>query len=244
MWKIPPGLQQWLANYKKSKTDQLIKDLENKIIKAGLPRWGRPAPDPKKPFEDGYNFAEALKKRGFKEIGYGYYSSVLHKEGSNKVIKVSKNMDTWPEYVEWCQSKGWDGKIGPKVFSLKTIKGKRKDFYVAVIEKLDKTLVGVKNKHPLALVPMLADWALESDNDTAKDLTDLLVPGYGEFARQLTRDFEIKGKKAYRLDLHKGNWMLRVDGSIVLNDPLAGDPKREVKRLRTTVGAKAPALAA
>src|SRR5258705_4232165 len=83
-------------------------------------RWGSPTAVPKtSPFKCPFNFIERLEKRGYKVLGRGAYSTVLGKEGSNRVIKVSRSLDDWIDYIQWGAANGYAGNFVPRVYSWK-----------------------------------------------------------------------------------------------------------------------------
>ncbi len=60
-----------------------------------------PILEPKSAFEDGRSFIKFLEKKGFKAIGIGHYSTVLAKDKSTRVIKISRTPDNWISYITW-----------------------------------------------------------------------------------------------------------------------------------------------
>jgi len=185
-------------------------------------------------FSSKRSFVEALTKRGFVAIGNGMYSQVLAKPGSDRVIKVGA-YDSWIDYVLWAHKAGYGGTFAPKVYSYKSYSGATEQygntkFYVAVMERLDKTLRQVPREHDYKYLHQLFEQAVGYKHRMSLTLADLAIPGLGRFAT----DFTIANDKDLfsGLDLHGGNFMLRSDGSLVLTDPVAGQPKTQYKRLR------------
>lgn len=172
------------------------------------------------PFAGPTGYAAALKRKGFKKIGSGYYSMVFAKEGSNKVIKIGMRplTDGWVRYVTWASKTGYAGGLAPKVYSYKYIKTKKTEepFYVAVMEKLEKEASQTKGEEPMAVMADLAPFAMRHDNDNARALADLMVPGMAKFAVDFKEKF-----KDDSFDLHGGNFMFRFDGSFVITDPIS-----------------------
>lgn len=185
------------------------------------------------PFHSGESFIEALKKRGFKKLGSGGYSTVMGKEGSNKVIKVGRNPDNWIDYITWANDNGYAGTFAPKVFSYKHFPHSdktRSPFYVAVVERLDKTLGELENSHPRRYAADLFCLARGCANDNLKKCLDTVAPGMAKFMD----DFDEKFSNHY-VDLHKGNFMLREMDFTVLTDPLYSmQSEIGFKRLRLT----------
>ena len=201
----------------------------------GAPRWVFHKFD-KKPFDDAFGFIKALERRGFKVLGAGMFSTVLHKEGSNRVIKVIRRPDGWINYVHWAAQIGEAGRFAPKVFSYKKIKGREKDFAVAIVEKLANTLDNTPAEHAATLVPALV-WRAEKNEMAAKFL-ETVAPGLLSFLLKMKEKWELPSVVGF--DLHEGNLMIRTDGSFVVADPVSrGDDTFE--RLRA--GDFSPAVA-
>lgn len=189
---------------------------------------------PKSAFDSKYTFIQALERKGFKKLGSGYYSVVLHKKGE-RVIKVGK-ADQWINYVLWAGKTGYGGTFAPKVYSYKMFPGKKKGndpwghegpFYVAVMEKLEKTVSSARSSEDMVIGPYLFQTYLHK-NAAAGRMLDVLAPGLRVFSDQFKKTF----KNGW--DLHNGNFMLRSDGGLVLTDPIArADVKIKDTRLRT-----------
>lgn len=188
--------------------------------------------EPRSAFESGQAFARFLMKRGYSLIGEGHYSMVLWKKG-NKVIKVNKHShpDGWVDYVMWAQKHGYAGKQAPLVYSYKFFKGKKSNFYVALMEKFETTGGKLERQHPMKLLPTLLQF---SDNPKAQEFAEMLSPGTFEFQRHLEKSFKNS------LDMHGGNYMYRADGSFAWTDPVSGSSRTTVTRFRakTTVPAR------
>lgn len=159
---------------------------------------------------DGRAYIAALVKRGFRKLGTGMFSQVLHKPGSDRVIKVNGyagGIDVWPEYVYHANKRGFGGAEAPRLYALKRYNG----FCVAVIERLAYTLA--------------------DGSDHYKD--------YGKYEALRERGFELTGMVAnhYKratpfqcflddfiqavmpnMDLHFNNVMVQGD-RVVLTDP-------------------------
>lgn len=174
-------------------------------------------------FTHAESFIAALKRRGFRELGMGAYSTVLAKDGQDRVIKVNRRPDGWIDYVHWAAKK--DSPFSPKVFSYKKIKGKKRDFSVSTMERLEYTFASAPKDHSLKILPDLI-WRAK-DNPMAASFTDVLVPGLSSFIKELHEEF-----KDERLDLHDGNVMVRKDGSFVLVDPISGKQRTDYGRLK------------
>jgi len=166
-------------------------------------------------WRDGEHFIAHLLKRGFEKIGAGCYSTVLAKPGSDRVVKVSRQIDNWLDYVVWAAKRGHAGKFAPVVHSYRVVQGKHDKFYVAVVERLKQTLSSVEFSHreTYRAYEKLRRY-MDGGNENAGIDADLVLPGGLRFAMDFKRNF--RG----RFDLHANNWMVRKDGSVVCTDPL------------------------
>lgn len=186
-------------------------------------------------FESGYAFVHFLEKRGFTIIGSGAYSKILAKGDSKRVIKVCRSPDMWIDYVLWANKAGYAGGFAPRIFSYKYFPGKdntngsKNPFYVAIVERMEKTASRLDYSHGLSFIHSLFYLSIHHDNDNATAVIDLVLPGIGKFANDFKGHF---GKND--LDLHGGNFMVRSDGTYALTDPLAGYTQSDLKRIRYT----------
>lgn len=174
--------------------------------------------------QDGWKFIKALEKRGFIILGQGFYSSVLWKKG-DRVIKVSSGIkhDAWIDYVLWASQKGYAGTLAPKVYSYKKIG----DFYVAVMEKMAVTAMHVNCKEDHYIYPQLLTMVTQYGNNKAAEFLEQVVPGARKFAYDL-KDFA--GNNGF--DLHNENIMFRLDGSMVITDPVSFVSSLTINRLK------------
>jgi hypothetical protein len=168
----------------------------------------------KKAFENAEGFIKALERRGFKALGSGAFATVLAKEGQKRVIKVIRRPDGWINYIHWAAQAGEAGHFAPRVFSYKKIKGRKKDFAVAVVERLSYTLEDAPEEHALKIIPSLI-W--HADNPMARKFMEMLAPGLMDYLAKMAAEWKIK---LSNFDLHNGNLMLREDGSFVIVDPV------------------------
>lgn len=185
------------------------------------------------PFKDPSVYGERLKKRGYTLIGRGYYSAVYGKEGSDRVIKVGRDPegDGWLDYIDWATQKGYLGKWAPQVYSYKYHRGDyayrtgkyEGSFYVAVVERLDKTVSRLDKRSPEKALPMVFEYA---ENPLVNEVMDRLSPGLGSFSK----DFMTTFSKNAGVDVHGENIMLRKNGEIVINDPLSSKRRMYVSR--------------
>src|SRR5438105_2456974 len=79
---------------------------------------------------------DRLIKRGYQEIGSGYFSVVLAKPGSDKVIKICNTPDRSLDFVIWAAKHGYAGSLAPRVYSYKQYED---GTYTAVMERLGET---------------------------------------------------------------------------------------------------------
>ena len=208
--------------------DYCVKDVEMVMaqpprmppLDAPKPDTNRPGPKPR--WVDGQAFIDALRKRGYKTLGAGSFSTVLAKGNSNRVIKVNRRSDSWLDYVLWSAKRGHMGRHAPMVYSFRRFnEGKPNEFYVAVVERCAYTVDDVYRRMPNIerLFSHLTSGMrgyMGSERDALA--ADDLAPGSLRFAIEFKLEF---GGAA--TDLHAGNFMVRDNGSIVCTDPLTGD---------------------
>lgn len=180
----------------------------------------------KKPFDNAEGFIAALEKRGFKVLGRGAFSTVLGKEGSPRVIKVIRRSDGWINYIHWAAQIGEAGHFAPKVFSYKKIKGRKKEFGVAIMERLKYTLEDTPEDHAMKILPAVL-WRAD-ENEMAAKFVDTLVPELMSFLKKMS---EWKNIPIRHFDFHDGNLMLREDGTLVVVDPVSRG-EDNIERLR------------
>lgn len=168
---------------------------------------------------DNYDqYRKWLAKRGYIVLGQGLMAAVYTKPGSNRAIKVSRQIDQWPDYVLWATKNRYAGTFAPKVYSLKF----HKDFYVATMEVLVCTIGELRDK----------SWR----NEQLRNYDSMLNGLYGEKRPISALDkFCSKAKEAeFNHDLHDNNFMVRSDGSVVLIDP--SSRRSEVTKYRLKNG--------
>lgn len=179
------------------------------------------APRKKGVFGSAQGFIDALHKRGYKYLGSGAYSTVLAKDGSDRVIKVQRGNDNWIDYIKWASERGYMGNLAPKVYSFKRLD----NFAVAIVERMDRTTND--DKDDLSLMDRLIAPASRG-NMMAKLFMEELSPNCTPFFDGLYKDF------AGHLDLYGKNIMIRPNGTLCVTDPVCGTSKMgTVKRLRT-----------
>lgn len=172
-----------------------------------------------------------LTVRGYRKLGSGAYSTVfVHDSDPDYVIKVSRQMDDWPEYIRWATENGYAGTIAPKVSALKVYKGEHGQFYVAKVERLASVVAALDYEHPArktqqAVRNLIDDgmYGKGADEDSLEYAvyeakrnwySKRVSPEYVKFAEGLCETF---GK---HFDLHQYNWMVDANGRLVLTDPL------------------------
>lgn len=186
----------------------------------------------KSPFEEGKAFGHFLEKKGFKRLGSGTYSTVYGKDGSDKVLKVCHRLDAWMDYISWAAQKGYCGTYAPRVYSYKYFQGKTSPFYVAVVERLKEEVGCIDSSHPQAFTYSAFKWMseVEAANDNVTKCLEGLSPGLTQFSQ----DFRVFTKDRGCRDFHRGNFMVRKDGSFVATDPIMGHQKDPtMSRLRS-----------
>lgn len=194
-------------------------------------RWGEQISVPKvSPFLCPFNFINKLEKRGYKVLGRGAYSTVLGKEGSERVIKVSRSLDDWIDYVQWGAKNGYAGNFVPRVYSWKRHSnltldwnGYPRDWSVAIVERMAETVHD--NKLDLSLLYNLY-YPANSGNVMAQVYMEDLCPGSFKFFKELSEN-------KFSSDIAGKNMMIRKDGSFCVTDPTCGNIKTDKKRLRS-----------
>lgn len=184
-------------------------------------------------------FGAALEKRGFRRLGSGAYSTVYGKDGYDRVIKVSRCLDNWIDYVAWASKAGYAGTFAPKVYSWKRFfTGKERkthplfgysrwdetEWSVAIVERMKETLNAdsqlardfriIERIHDLAARSVLAELVMEE-----------IIPGVGKFFKDLHKNF-------YASDVYGKNLMIRSDGTFCVTDPVCGTITTEAIRFR------------
>lgn len=166
-------------------------------------------------------FIERLQKRGYMPLGSGCYSTVLAKPNSDRVIKVTRQMDNWIDYIQWAAQNGHAGKLAPRVYSWK----RHGDWAVAIVERMEKTTYSSSAKDDESLIMNLL-YPARSGNIMAKLYMEDLVPGSVKF-------FDGLSKEGFDGDIGGGNVMLRKDGTLCVTDPCAGHIRTSAKRFRS-----------
>lgn len=190
----------------------------------------------KKPtFKSASAFGAALEKRGFKRLGAGAYSTVYGKDGYDRVVKVTRCLDDWIDYIQWGAKNGYAGNYVPKVYSWKKFATGHIEnswrhnthFAVAIVERMDHTLSEKKgHQSDFIALEYLARPAIHHDNLMCQLICEDIAPGYLDFIRHLKKEFDSD-------DMYGKNLMVRKDGTFCVTDPVCGSIKTSATRLRT-----------
>jgi len=181
-------------------------------------------------------FKQFLSRKRFHTIGSGYFSSVLARAGSEKVVKINTRTDSeatrpadaWPDYIVWAARNGFMGGLAPRVHSLRFSKDGN---YVAVVERLACTVQSIDCAYEVTEEQRTqlhaALWLAEMLGGLFKvprpSLEAIEVPEahnrwLGPDAVRFINEWRI-AFAGRSVDLHKENMMLRADGTVVVNDP-------------------------
>lgn len=204
-------------------------ELARKIVMQFLPKQ-KPAKDNPTLFTSPEQFKARLMKWGYEELGSGFFSTVLGKPGSDKVIKITRRISTdgWLPYIKWANRKGFGGTFAPKAYSYKFFPNPKYDakkdefswrrpepgFGVTVMERMKTTLGDTNILDKAKAVSGLVEYAMHG-NETAVNLINQVYPGVTKFLGEFKKDWE-----DYSPDIHGGNMMVRDNGSLVISDPI------------------------
>lgn len=180
-----------------------------------------------------------LERRGFEPIGSGCFSTVWARPDSDKVVKVSRRMDGWPEYILWAARHGFMGGLAPRVYSFRLVQhGRSADpeymTYVALCERLVHTQSAIRptngwreeprpHSYTQALRFQAADWFHQQlgcwgdGSEPPEPFQAILGPDVQRFIHEWKNSRPRNGT-----DIHGENFMYRADGTLVLNDPFVG----------------------
>jgi hypothetical protein len=163
-----------------------------------------------------------LQKKGWERLGSGCFSTVYAKKDSDRVLKVTRRLDDWIDYVQWASKEGYAGNLAPRVYSWK----RHGDWAVAVVERMATSSYDLDmEKNDQALLMSLL-YPARRGNILAQCYMEDIQPGSFRF---------FEGLRANKMDGDIGghNVMYRKDGTICITDPTAGEIKTEKKRLRS-----------
>lgn len=137
---------------------------------------------------------EKLIARGWEELGSGASSTVVARPNSKWAIKLGPMDDTWLDFYSYTTEHP-----SPYFPKIKKAPYFIDDFYVAVIERLNKTVSEAE----------LSNWWYDMKFGTIDDPN---FPGLREVIADLRNSRDC-------LDMHDENVMFRFDGSLVITDP-------------------------
>lgn len=184
-------------------------------------RYGDPIWVPKNPLSGALSYGAWLERKGWTKLGSGAHSTVFGRDNSDKVIKVTRTLDNWIDYVQWAAKEGYAGNLAPRVYSWK----RRENWSVAVVEKMERGGYNADHKDDGALLMSLT-YPARKGSVLAQCFMEDITPGSVKFFDQLH-------KLKYDGDVGGNNFMFRKDGSLCLTDPCAGSIKTTLKRLRS-----------
>jgi hypothetical protein len=167
------------------------------------------------------------KKREYKVIGSGLHSMALHKPPHKKIIKLSRDMDMWPDYILWAKEHNYLGNKAPLVYSLRIEKEHHEHqvknlYYVASVELLTDANDSPEQTDLIKKI----ECYVRIHNCGSHDQIDL-PDDWKEFLENYKMEF-----KMYPSDLGGRNWLSR-QGELVLNDPSGSDSRyKQVQKLK------------
>lgn len=168
-----------------------------------------------------------LRKRNFMELGCGLYSDVFAPPTSDRVIKICRNQDPWPNYILWATKMGYAGTFAPKVYSLHIFDGG----YAATMERLNKIELGMYRFTDPAIEAQFQAWdRFYYSAEPIPAEIETMRPGCTKFMAELR---EFRKDMCHAPDLHRGNVMQRHNGDLVMIDPVQGETTHPPKRMRT-----------
>lgn len=204
------------------------------------PVFFNPQPRPRENFRASYTrYKSALRRRGFIQLGEGFFSSVWAKPGSLNVIKVSNTLkDAWLEFAELVRDRHRGNPYAPQVGRIK----RYATFYVAVIGRLGTTLRGahaavasrVGGLYEVAVRAFYEATGAAFDRqgrptEGSLALLHNMAPGMAALARDLAAFIVTPS-----LDLHDENFLVADDGQggfrLVVTDPISGGTYRRSRR--------------
>ncbi len=171
----------------------------------------------------------------------GVYSSVLINPNTSYVLKINSIYDkgfAWfmllvrkfpnPHFPKMMDAKLLINDYGKKVYiyKMERLNKIKNPVLESIIQAIDKYVLDVYENH---FAKNFEDYRLQIINDSSLiDNNDLkyflLFEKYIEKHPRLLEALDIIGKyKKGSLDLHRDNFMQRQDGTLVINDPFAGD---------------------
>lgn len=164
-------------------------------------------------------YKEKLRKRGYDELGEGFYSAVFGKPGSSKVIKVCHraNHDAYPLFAEWAHKN--PSPFLPVVHSFKRFE----TFYVVVLDRLEKTVRETDDdlgyKHATAHFEKYMKGRIPKSpiSEAMIGAAFGFFPGLRELLDAMRKEFDGQAN----FDMHEENWMVSSTGQLVITDPVS-----------------------
>lgn len=167
------------------------------------------------------NLPALLRRHGSAKLGHGCYAEAWGSKKSDRVLKICCHADPWPEYVVWANSIGYGGTLAPKLHSIKVFKEDGAYSYVASVERLEaelgKSNIVLGNKMKKELSDKTTHIKYRVCGLEVCGVEDIKDPVWRKFMEQFVQRFPYD---KYCYDFHDGNWMIRKNGELVLNDPL------------------------
>ena len=172
------------------------------------------------------DYRKKLKARGYKEIGYGLYATVLGKPKSKYVIKVYEDDGAYELFLNMIQKE--KNPHFPKIYSIKEFEGKEGNVWARV--KMEKL---IPFKEPLNSTDKKHRTVKVLQRSLQTNETDYFDEVFRKFGRNLKLKKTLLYKairlvldlvnERFRLDLHNENIMFRKIGNkmqLVITDPI------------------------
>lgn len=181
-------------------------------------------------WRDWSHYVAHLRKKGFVQIGSGFYSTVFAKPGAKTVTKLGPLDDAWPVYAAWAVKNGYAGNLAPGIKKFEVIRvTDGVDFYVAVMERLEKTVAR-------AVIGSRAVSEYYATTKTTRSFQRLFRRKVPEkFAQFVTDIRRLRRKHRLDFDLHDLNFMVRKNGDLVVTDPVTDGSKRSRRWARRSL---------
>lgn len=160
-----------------------------------------------------------LCKKQFKILGQGFYTTVLGKPDSDRVIRVTRSNDNWIDYVQWAAKNGYAGNFAPRVYSWKN----HGTWSVSIAERMAGTVD--HDDEDYALLCSFY-WRAIRGHVLSQLYMEDLAPGSTKFFKEMHDKFSAS-------DICGRNIMVRKDGTFCLTDPVCGRIVTTSKRLRS-----------
>jgi hypothetical protein len=180
-----------------------------------------------------HQYVRRLKSDGWKELGQGHFSTVLHKKGMPNVMRINTGEDYdagWEEFIRHLRKS--PAKDNPHFARYGEVK--KYGFVPKGSKEIERYMVGeVERLHT----------ADRCDYDNSSRIIDHIINqvenvrmGYGKKmtyipyipktlyeAVEFLMDVKEKSKSNLRFDVHECNIMSRANGDLVITDPFSYD---------------------